>query len=91
VRNQLTCGDCWAVSAAGVLGDRLAIQGRNTSTQTCSTTVVLSPEDLVMCDTTNGQMGCKGGSIEYAWKFIEQQGIVNESCMPIPVSNNGKK
>lgn len=43
-------------------------------------TPVLSPEDLVSCDSSD--MGCQGGRIPYAWKFMESKGLVTDKCFP---------
>ena len=42
--------------------------------------MVLSPEELVSCDTLNG--GCSGGYIDEAWNFIASTGIVSDACFP---------
>ena len=53
IRDQQSCGSNWAFAASEFLSDRFAIMSNGT------TNVVLSPEDLVSCDTTN--QGCNGG------------------------------
>jgi len=73
IRDQQQCGSCWAFSASEVLSDRVAI-ARGTASP------VLSPEDLVSCDTSD--YGCQGGFTEYAWKYLHDTGIVTEGCMP---------
>lgn len=73
IRNQERCGSCWAFSAAEVLSDRVAI-----ATKTASS--VLSPEDMVSCDT--GDMGCSGGQLPNAWKYLQSTGIVTDKCLP---------
>jgi len=73
IRNQQQCGSCWAVSASEVLGDRFAIATNKASP-------VLSPEDMVSCDT--GDMGCSGGQLPKAWEYLTSTGIVSESCFP---------
>jgi len=74
VRSQLNCGSCWAFSSTSTLADRACLSNSNLAG------VVLSPEQLVMCDTNDG--GCNGGSLYWAWQFFEQNGVVNDSCMP---------
>lgn len=54
VRSQLNCGSCWAFSSTSTLADRACIK-------TGQTGIVLSPEDMVLCDTNNH--GCNGGSL----------------------------
>jgi hypothetical protein len=55
VRSQLTCGSCWAFSSTSVLADRACIANKALAG------AVLSPEDMVLCDTNNS--GCNGGSL----------------------------
>lgn len=59
VRSQLNCGSCWAFSATSALADRACIKNADLSG------AVLSPEDMVLCDTNNS--GCNGGSLYYSW------------------------
>jgi len=73
VRDQAHCGSCWAFSASEVLSDRVAIA-------TGKPSPVLSPEDMVSCDT--GDMGCNGGQLARAWSYLENTGIVTDSCFP---------
>jgi len=59
VRDQQQCGSCWAFGASEAFSDRWAIatQGK--------VNVVLSPEDMVSCDSSD--YGCGGGYMENAW------------------------
>jgi cathepsin B len=74
IRNQAQCGSCWAFSATEVLGDRFCVGSNGT------TSVLLSPQDLVSCDTTDD--GCNGGQLSNAWHWMESQGVVTDACMP---------
>jgi cathepsin B len=73
IRNQEQCGSCWAFSASEVLSDRVAIATNKASP-------VLSPEDMVSCDS--GDMGCQGGQLPAAWKYLQNTGIVTDACFP---------
>lgn len=73
IMNQLHCGSCWAFSAAEVLSDRVAIATKKASP-------ALSPEDLVSCD--KGDMGCSGGRLASAWSYLQNTGIVTNTCFP---------
>jgi len=73
IRDQQQCGSCWAFSASEVLSDRMAIA-------TGKASPVLSPEDMVSCDT--GDMGCQGGRLPAAWQYLQSTGIVSEACLP---------
>eukprot|EP00937_MAST-01D_sp_MAST-1D-sp2_P005308 g5308.t1 len=72
IRDQQQCGSCWAFSAAEVLSDRFSIA--------TNTSVVLSPEDSVSCD--KGNMGCNGGMLPAAWRYLAGTGIVTDACFP---------
>merc|ERR1711977_366551 len=73
IRDQQRCGSCWAFSASEVLSDRFSIASKKS-------TPVLSPEDLVQCDTSD--MGCQGGRLASAWSYIVNTGLVTDSCDP---------
>jgi cathepsin B len=81
VRQQEHCGSCWAFSASSVLQDRFCIASK------AAIKVVLSPQDMVSCDT--GDMGCQGGLLDRAWSYLEKSGIVADTCLPY-VSGDGK-
>ena len=78
IRNQGDCGSCWAFSATEVLADRFCIdQGVK---------VVLSPQWLVSCDTTN--YGCGGGYLNYAWEYMQTTGVPADNCDPYASGDN---
>jgi len=81
VRNQEQCGSCWAFSAAEVLSDRFCISTKGQVKN------ILSPQDLVSCDTED--MACNGGMLPNAWNYLENTGIVTDSCLPY-VSGDGR-
>jgi len=73
IRDQAQCGSCWAFSGSEVLGDRFAIASGKASP-------VLSPEDMVSCDT--GDQGCNGGMLDNLWEYLVSTGIVSDACFP---------
>jgi cathepsin B len=73
IRDQQQCGSCWAFSASEVLSDRVAIAGKKASP-------VLSPEDMVSCDKSDH--GCGGGMLPNAWSYLQNTGLVTDSCFP---------
>jgi len=72
IRDQQSCGSCWAFAGSEVLSDRFCIASGGT------TNLVLSPQDLVSCDKTN--FGCNGGNLASEWKYMINKGIVTDSC-----------
>jgi cathepsin B len=74
IRDQARCGSCWAFGASEALSDRFCIASNGTIN------VVLSPQDMVSCDTSN--MGCNGGYLDSAWAYLVSDGVVPEWCFP---------
>ena len=72
IRNQGICGSCWAFAATTVLADRFCIQQ--------AVHVLLSPQWLVSCDTTDS--GCGGGSMADVWGYMSQMGVPADACDP---------
>ena len=74
VKDQGQCGSCWAFSTTGsVEGAYKIATGKLLS---------LSEEDLVECDTDEGDQGCQGGLMDNAFKFIEKHGLAAEAAYP---------
>lgn len=71
VRDQSSCGSCWAFSSTESFNDRWCIvHGDNTNK--------MSPEDTVSCCTgrvCSFSMGCNGGQPAGAWNWFQQTGV----------------
>jgi cathepsin B len=74
IRDQASCGSCWAFAASEVTSDRFCIASNG------AVDVVLSPQDLVSCDSND--FGCDGGYIDKSWDYIRDHGIVSDACYP---------
>ncbi|XP_029903112.1 cathepsin Bb [Myripristis murdjan] len=69
IRDQGSCGSCWAFGAAEAISDRICIfSGGKVS-------VEISAEDLLSCCDECG-MGCFGGYPFDAWQFWAKSGLV---------------
>lgn len=85
IRDQSSCGSCWAFGAAEVASDRTCIAGGSKAD------FDISPEDLLACCSTCG-FGCNGGYPIMAMNWWVSQGIVtggnygsNEGCLPYEI------
>jgi C1A family cysteine protease len=66
VKNQGDCGSCWAFSTTGSLECEYAIKNGVLNS--------LSEQQLVDCSFAEGNLGCSGGSMDAAFKYIEKEG-----------------
>jgi cathepsin X len=69
------CGACWAFASVATISDRLKIQRKAAWPD-----ILLSPQVLISCEKED--FGCYGGDQINAFKFIQENGITDESCSP---------
>ncbi|XP_064652273.1 cathepsin B-like [Lineus longissimus] len=85
IRDQGSCGSCWAFGAVEAMSDRTCIHSNGT------VNVHLSAEDLLSCCWLCG-MGCNGGFLGQAWRFWTWYGLVSggqynssQGCRPYTI------
>ena len=74
IRNQGSCGSCWAFAAAAAL-ESYILMTQNTP----NTDLNLAEQILVSCYNTDG---CSGGSPSGASSYIKSTGLPGEGCFP---------
>jgi len=84
IRDQSSCGSCWAFGAVEAMSDRICIHSKGKAQPS------LSARDLLSCCKDCG-FGCNGGDPYQAWNFWHIEGIVtgsnftaNTGCQPYP-------
>lgn len=74
VRNQASCGSCYSFASMGMLEARIRILTNNSQTPT------FSPQQIVSCSEYS--QGCDGGFPYLIGKYVQDFGVVEESCFP---------
>lgn len=76
VKNQGSCGSCWAFSATGALEGMDFIFNKQTKVNS------FSEQQLVDCSRSYGNEGCDGGDMNLAFKYVKTNAITTENDYP---------
>jgi len=79
VKNQGSCGSCWAFAAVAAVESQFKIS------LDWSNNLDLSEQDLVSCCSSCGD--CGGGYLSSALYYIENTGVTDENCFAYVASN----
>lgn len=74
IKDQKTCGSCYAFSSTYVLAKRMCLYDKKYYN------LDLSPQEMISCDDRNSK--CYATPLPIGWNYLENKGVSSESCNP---------
>jgi len=80
VKNQARCGSCWSFSTTGSVESHYSIYKKEK--------LLLSEQELVDCSWPYGNLGCSGGMVDRAYRYVKRFGLSSEESYPYTAEDN---
>jgi C1A family cysteine protease len=83
VKNQGSCGSCWAFSTVGAIESAYKLKHGDLKT--------FSEQEIVSCDIGGDDLGCNGGWMDSAFEWVKSNGgITTSDAYPYTSGTGGK-